>query len=257
LAAGITDHRIEALGSDRAARDAEDLAKAMRRQEKALYDSVAVDLFVDRCTTTDVIRTSLRRLQRTAPDRNEETTHLVYLAGRLMRAADGRLYYLGADTDPESVEQSALSLSLLGEILRELPGRTVLLLDISGSADAEELRWAGLSAGDQAELEGDKEIVQEVGARESGIIVWVSFNEKPVRKAGRTAAGRAARGHLVGAILAGLEGEADYTNDGEITLNELEIYVRKSIQAAAGSSSAPVFFKPLGARDFPIAAVPE
>ena len=62
-------------------------------------------------------------------------------------------------------------------------------------------------------------------------------------------------GAFAKALLDGLGGNADYTRDEQISLNELEIYVRKSVKALTGGSQIPVSEKPLTARDFPIALV--
>ena len=64
-------------------------------------------------------------------------------------------------------------------------------------------------------------------------------------------------GEFPKAILDGLGGNADYTKDGQISLNELEIYVKKSVKSLTGGSQILVSDKPLTARDFPIALVAE
>ena len=54
-----------------------------------------------------------------------------------------------------------------------------------------------------------------------------------------------------------LEGEADYTRDGQISFNEWEIYVKRTVRSMTNGRQSPVSYKPLTWRDFPVAQVPE
>mgnify|MGYP004365435877 CR=1 FL=1 len=51
----------------------------------------------------------------------------------------------------------------------------------------------------------------------------------------------------------GLEGEADYTKDGAITVNELELYIAERVKALTDGEQTPTMSKPQTIPDFPLA----
>ena len=66
---------------------------------------------------------------------------------------------------------------------------------------------------------------------------------------------RAVRGNgaFTKALLEGLEGEADYTKDGAITVNELELYIAERVKVLTGGEQTPTMSKPQTIPDFPLA----
>ena len=60
-------------------------------------------------------------------------------------------------------------------------------------------------------------------------------------------------GAFTKALLEGLEGEADYTEDGAITVNELELYIAERVKVLTGGEQTPTMSKPQTIPDFPLA----
>ena len=61
------------------------------------------------------------------------------------------------------------------------------------------------------------------------------------------------RGAFTKALLEGLKGEADYTEDGAITVNELELYIAERVKVLTGGEQTPTMSKPQTIPDFPLA----
>ena len=60
-------------------------------------------------------------------------------------------------------------------------------------------------------------------------------------------------GAFTKALLEGLKGEADYTEDGAITVNELELYIAERVKVLTGGEQTPTMSKPQTIPDFPLA----
>jgi WD40 repeat protein len=242
LAVGISDHPIEALSLKYAAKDAADFVMMMKKQEGRLYEDVAEYLLTDTKATKIAIQESLRWVRANV---SSEDLLVMFLAGQVVRASDGELYYLCSDTDPNDIEQTALPVAAMSRTTRELSGRIVVLLDTGHPIED-----AALSAAMETE---SSEIMSVFIPPEAGAIVLsaCSDGQYAQKSSGWS------NGAFTKALLDGLGGNADYTKDGQISLNELEIYVTKSVKSITDGSQIPVSEKPLSARDFPIAIVSE
>ena len=51
----------------------------------------------------------------------------------------------------------------------------------------------------------------------------------------------------------GLQGEADYTDDGAVSVNELELFIAERVKALTEGEQTPTMSKPQTIPDFPLA----
>ena len=62
-------------------------------------------------------------------------------------------------------------------------------------------------------------------------------------------------GAFTKAMKEGLAGEADYTKDGIVTLDELSLYVKERVKQLTGGLQLPVDLRPQETQNIPLAAV--
>ena len=240
LAVGISRYPSTAPPLPYAANDARDLAASLQEQQGRLYQEVAVRLLTDGAATREAITQGLRWLRSRA---GAEDVSIVFLGGREVRGSDGEAFLLPADADLAAVDTTGFRASVLAGMVRELPGRVVVLLDICHRLEEGTPRPGAAEPGGST-------LAGALAASESGAIVLsaCSDGQHSQRRPEWT------NGAFAAALLAGLGGKADYTGDGRVSLNELEIYVRKSVKTLTGGLQTPFAVKPLAARDFPLAA---
>lgn len=128
LLAGVSDYEDAAMRLNYAAKDALDLATALKAQEGVFYDTVEVVTLTDREATKGAIEKHLALLKKKV---TENDTALVFFAGHGMTDAAHDFYYLSADAtmDPDLLEASAVQGRLIRMSLAAIPGRVVLMMD--------------------------------------------------------------------------------------------------------------------------------
>ena len=60
-------------------------------------------------------------------------------------------------------------------------------------------------------------------------------------------------GAFTKALVEGIDGAADYTQDGRITVNKLDLYLSERVKDLTGNKQTPTTTKPQTISDFPIA----
>ena len=94
-------------------------------------------------------------------------------------------------------------------------------------------------------------VANELSSAENGVVVFASSTGMQFSLE-RAAWGN---GAFTKALLEGLEGEADYTEDGAITVNELELYIAERVKVLTGGEQTPTMSKPQTIPDFPLAVL--
>ena len=98
----------------------------------------------------------------------------------------------------------------------------------------------------------DPDVVQisnDLGSAENGVVVFASSTgaqyslENPSWK----------NGAFTEALVEGLNGKADYTKDGAISINELDLYLSERVKKLTQGKQTPTTTKPMTIQDFPVA----
>ena len=92
-------------------------------------------------------------------------------------------------------------------------------------------------------------VANDLSSAENGVVVFASSTGMQLSLE-RADWGN---GAFTKALLEGLEGEADYTEDGAITVNELELYIAERVKVLTGGEQTPTMSKPQTIPDFPLA----
>ncbi len=128
LLVGVSAYGDETMRLKYAAKDAADLAAALKAQEGQFYEKTEIVTLLDGEADKSAVEKQLLLLRKkTGPD----DTALVFLAGHGMTDKAMDFYYLAADAemDADMLEATAVDGRLIRKALAAIPGRVVLMMD--------------------------------------------------------------------------------------------------------------------------------
>jgi uncharacterized caspase-like protein len=216
------------------AKDASDLAVTLQRQRDLLYREINTRILSDAQATRAQVLDGLRWLAQSV---RSEDTAVVFLAGHGTNDPDGMYYFLPSDSQADRA--TMLSGAELQEFLRTIAGRVVLLLDTCHSGNVLGRRSFNRLIND---LTQENRIV--VFAASTGEQV---ARESPVWK----------NGAFTKALVEGLRGVADYAEDNQLSVSELETWTSVRVAQLTAGAQTPTLAKPNAAPDYILAALPE
>ncbi|MGE3829539.1 MAG: caspase family protein [Parvibaculaceae bacterium] len=135
LLVGVSDYANPNLRLSYAAKDADDLAKALEVQRGRLYKDVEIVELLDGKASKSAVETALAELKKEV---GSDDTVVVFLAGHGMTDKRYDFYYLTADADldPDMLSATAVDGALIRKSLSQVPGRVVLFMDACRSGAA-------------------------------------------------------------------------------------------------------------------------
>lgn len=232
LAIGISRYQNhESLKLDFAAIDAHDLARALLRQEGALFTRVNVEPLTDEDATKLAIGAALTRLaQRMTPEQGDVA--IIHFSGH--GEIIGEDYYLlPHDVDAANSHQLDNSGLHIGELRRRVSrmseqGKVLVLLDACHSG--------AVVDGAKSHLPPDITTVREQLAKAGpGAIVLSSSSHREVSCEHPDWQ----NGAFTEVILAALDGAADLDGDGWLTVSEFNKYVVENVRTLTGGAQNP------------------
>lgn len=113
-------------GVVRAAKDAEDVERALRRQQGRAYREVNVRRLTDAQVTPEALKTALEWLARETTDLD---TAVVFLAGHGVANVHGDFFFLPPDATEDTAEVRGIPRDDLLRPIRRMAGRIVVFLD--------------------------------------------------------------------------------------------------------------------------------
>lgn len=237
LVSGVSDYDDNALDLKFAAKDAKDFGAALQRQAGGLYREVIVRTLEN--PTSEELLDGLDWL------RQEVTSMdiaIVYLSGHGVNDPDGDYYYLTRDASPERLRRTAVPYFEIKSCLYALPGKVLVFVDTGHSESI---------LGEQRGVANINGLINDLTSAENGLVVFASTTGKqyPLEN------DQWGNGAFAKALVEGLNGAADYTQDGKITLNKLDLYLSERVKSLTGNKQTPMIIKPQSIRDFQIAVV--
>jgi WD40 repeat protein len=240
LAIGVSEYRDRSLLLQYPSKDARDFTAVLSGQKGLLYRDVVTKLLVDDHATKDNILDGLDWIQ-------SETTAtdiaVIFIAGHGMNDNTGRLYFLPVDVDQERLKRSGLPADEFAETIRNIAGKILYFMDTCHSGNIKMGR-----RGPEVDLTA---VVNELSSAETGAVVFCSSSGRQYS----LESDKWENGAFTKAAVEGLMGNADYTADGKLTINELELYIAERVKDLTSGRQTPVTAKPATIRDFPIAVL--
>lgn len=247
LSAGISDYLNEDHLPDLnyAAKDAEDIAAAFKRQEGGLYQKVEVRVLTNQAATAADLEDGLEWLksQVTAKD-----IAVVFFSGHGENDEELRYHFCPHDYNPARRLRTGLPAETFVDIIRKLPGKVVFFVDSchAGNALGKLARVRTKGAGNDVGL---TRAVNALTSAETGAIVLLSSTARQLSQESELWE----NGAFTKAIVEGLDGKADLLGKGSITVTSLETYVAERVKELTNNAQTPTSSRPETVPDFPIA----
>ena len=239
LAVGVSrydDARLRPLAF--AAKDAQDFAAAMQRQQGGFYRRVEVRLVTQAEATRDNIVDGLDWLQRQV---SSEDVGMLFLAGHGWHAPRLGLSFLPVNAHPDSPRRTAVPLRDITAVLAGLRGRAVALMDIQREAAP----LASIPGAVHADLDG---LVDSLASPENAVAVLSASGSRELsfEDPGWN------NGAFTKALVEGVDGPA--AADGAIvTFAALRAYVTRRLAEITGGRQVPAAGTPDGAEALALA----
>ena len=242
LAVGVADYKDKDLKLDFAAKDANDFAAALRRQEGQLYRQVNVRLVVDKDASRDGVLDGLEWMRRSMTSRD---VGMVFLAGHGVNDADDVYYFLPQDAQVNALKRTGVIFTEIKNTLASLPGKAMFFVDTCHSGNV-----LGAQRKTRSATNRDiTRVVNELASAENGVIVFAASTGKQLAQE----ATDWKNGAFTLALVEGLSGKADFSKTGRVTHKMLDLYVSERVKMLTEGAQSPVTIVPQGVPDFPLA----
>ncbi len=237
LAIGVSDYAEKSLHLDFSAKDADDFAKAMKKQEGRLYRKVTPKRLTNQQATKGNILDAFDWLER---ETTSKDIAILYISGHGENDRNGDYYYLPQDVNPKKLRSSAIAWTEVKKFLGNLAGKRLLFIDTCRSGGV-----MGRKGG-PADIDA---IVNELRSAENGVVVFASSTARQYSLENPSWN----NGAFTKALVEGLTGRGDLIPDGSITINELNTYIADRVKHLTNGQQTPTLGKPATVPDFPIA----
>lgn len=237
LAIGISDYDLDGLKLQYAAKDAKDFTASMQKQKGKVYKDVLIKLLTDKEANTSNILDALEWLQK---ETKSVDTAMLFISGHGANDMNGQYYFLPSNFDPEKMKRTGVSYLEIKNTLNSIPGKVIFFGDTCHSGNV-----LGVNKG----VTDITVLINELSDTENGIVVFTSSTKNQLSNEHKDWQ----NGAFTKALVEGLEGKADYSKKGKITVNMLELYISERVKELTGNQQTPATAKPDTIPDFLIA----
>jgi WD40 repeat protein len=237
LAIGVSKYKDKNLTLQFASKDATDFAESLLKQKGGLYRDVVVKVITDERATRDEIIDGFDWISK---ETTSKDVAMIFLAGHGVNDSGGVYYYLPVNTDLEKLRRTGVLFAEMKNTVASLAGKTILFIDTC---------YAGNVMGARAVAPDITGVVNELASAENGAVVFASSTGKQYSFED-SAWGN---GAFTKATVEGINGKADYTGKGRITINMLDLYISERVKELTKGKQTPATAKPNTIPDFPLA----
>ena len=227
LAIGVSQYKAPGNDLKHAAKDARDLAVALKAHEGKLFGRVQTRTLTDSQATRQNIEDALDWLVKQV---KADDYVIVYVSGHGNIDSLGHYYYVPHDYEPGR-DRTAVRWTLFHDTLSRLPGKRFLILDTCRAGGA-----GGLGA-PVSPMDSLK------GLAEQGLITYAACmaGEFSFEAPGN---GLIQNGFFTFALIEALSGKADTNGDGVVTLAEVDAYVANRVKLLSRGKQNPTMQRP-------------
>jgi hypothetical protein len=237
LAIGVSKYEDKNLTLQFAAKDAKDFAESLLKEKGGLYRDVVVKVLTDEKATKDEIIDGFEWISK---ETTSNDVAMVFLAGHGINDRGGVYYFLPVNANLERLRRTAVPFTEMKNTVTSLAGKTILFIDTC---------HAGNVMGARAVPPDITGIVNELASAENGAVVFASSTGKQYSFEDPNWG----NGAFTKAAVEGIEGKADYTGKGKITVNMLDLYISERVKELTQGKQTPATAKPKTIPDFPLA----
>src|SRR5262245_35164463 len=227
LTIGVSRHKVPGNDLRHAAKDARDLAAALKAHEGKLFARVQTRTLTDSQATRQNIEEALDWL---AKQVKAGDYVIVFVSGHGNIDSLGHYYFVPHDYEPGR-DRTAVRWTLFHDTLSRLPGKRFLIVDTCRSGGA---GGVGTPVSPADSLKG---------LVEQGLITYAACmaGEFSYEAPGQ---GHIQNGYFTCALIEALSGKADANGDGIITLAEVDAYVANRVKMLSRGLQNPTMQRP-------------
>jgi WD40 repeat protein len=236
LAIGVSKYEDKNLTLQFAAKDASDFAESLFKQKGGLYRDVVIKVLTDEKATKDEIIDGFDWISK---ETTSKDIAIIFLAGHGVNEKGGVYYFLPVNANVDRLRRTAVPFTEMKNTVASMAGKTILFIDTC---------HAGNVMGARAVATDITGIVNELASAENGAVVFASSTGKQYSYEDPTWG----NGAFTKAAVEGMNGKADYTGKGRITINMLDLYVSERVKELTRGKQTPATAKPQTIPDFPL-----
>jgi WD40 repeat protein len=245
LVVGVANYQNPGLKLEYSAKDAQDLAAALKKQSGGLYRDVNVKLLTDGDATSSGVKDGLLWLQK------EMTSHdlaIVFLAGHGMTDAKNEFWFLPYEADPARLLTTGVSRTDIVGVLHDLPGKKIIFLDACHSGAV----LASATTHTRGVTVDVGAAINDFATAEGGLVAYAASTGREFS----IESDEWKHGAFTKALIEAIgEGKADILHNGKITTALLDSYLANRVKELTGGEQHPVMSRPDAVPDFPLAIV--
>ena len=236
LAIGVSKYEDKNLTLGFAAKDAKDFAESFLKQRGGLYRDVVVKVLTDEKVTREEILDGFDWISK---ETTSKDIAIIFLAGHGVNEKGGVYYFLPVNANVDRLRRTALPFTEMKNTVASMAGKTILFIDTCHAGNIMGARGA------PTDITG---IVNELASAENGAVVFASSTGKQYSFEDPNWG----NGAFTKAAVEGINGKADYTGKGRITINMLDLYISERVKELTKGKQTPATAKPQTVPDFPL-----
>ena len=236
LAVGVSKYEDKNLTLQFAAKDARDFAESLLKQRGGLYRDVVAKVLTDEKATKDEI---IDGFDWVSKETTTKDIAIVFLAGHGVNEKGGVYYFLPVNANIDRLRRTGVPFTEIKNTVASLAGKTILFIDTCHAGNVMGAR------GTATDIMG---VVNELASAENGAVVFASSTGKQYSFEDPNWG----NGAFTKAVVEGMNGKADYSGKGRITINMLDLYVSERVKELTRGQQTPATAKPQTIPDFPL-----
>lgn len=240
LMVGVSSYQDQSLSLRYAAKDARDIAEALKMQEGIFYEKVDVTMLLDGDATEDSIEEQLSKLRKKVlPD----DIVIVFMAGHGFTDDAQDFFFLPTTVDmtPDRLPATAISGEVIRRGLSKIPGKVILFMDACHAG---------------AGIQGGVGLVDMTGLANgltdgASVVMFASSTGREVSYESP----QWENGAFTEALLSIIADRRAYGDDGELSISELDEQLTTRVEELTDGKQTPVMTKPGAIKRFLIAGL--
>ena len=238
LAIGISDYQDTNLKLKFAAKDATDFVNTMINQKGKVYKDVLVKTLVNKEANTSNILDGLEWIQKVTTANDYA---MIFVSGHGVNDSLGHYYFLPSNFEQDKFKSTGISYLEIKNTLNSILGKVIFFGDTCHSANVFRKNYSY----------DITSLLNELSDAENGIVVFTSSTKNQVSLEDESWG----NGAFTKALVEGINGKADYSKKGRITVNMLDLYISERVKELTTNKQTPATSKPDTIADFQVAGL--
>jgi hypothetical protein len=233
LSIGVSKYKNPEYNLKVAHKDAKSIIDIFKHQK--IFKNVYSKLLTNNQATKDNILDALDWIDREV---TQKDMAIIFIAGHGINDERGNYYFLPYDANIDRLRRSSVRWSEFQDTITNLPSKVILLADTCHSGAIMGMQRRDITSA-----------IKSIISSGSGTIIFTATGKNGYSYENPNWG----HGAFTKAIIEGLKlSKADYDNDGEITIKELDLYITNKVKQLTNGKQKPTTIIPDSVPDFAI-----